>query len=274
MALYKGNKLLASTGAGASAYEQAVAGGYQGTEEEFNLFLASAEAKIEGALTAANKYTDEQIATIPTPDVSGQIGEHNSAEDAHPHIQGLIEELTKRLNAVANSDDETLDQLAELVAYIKENRELIESVTGIIVDDLVTDDPKKALSAAQGVALKGLIDALPAWAKEENKPTYTADEVGARADSWIPDSIIEQNVNNEEKFWVGTKAEYDAIAEKDQQTIYMVTDDIFGSYNVKVDDVEGLSEALEATKAYTDEKLAGITAGAAQVQILTWEAND
>ena len=28
-------------------------------------------------------YTDEKIAEIPTPDVSGQIAAHNSAEDAH-----------------------------------------------------------------------------------------------------------------------------------------------------------------------------------------------
>jgi oligoribonuclease (3'-5' exoribonuclease) len=37
--------------------------------------------------------------------------------------------LTERLNALANSDDTTLDQMAEVVAYIKDNRGLIESIT-------------------------------------------------------------------------------------------------------------------------------------------------
>lgn len=67
---------------------------------------------------------------------------------------------------MADSDDETLDQLSELVDYIKNNRELIEGVTtnkvsvSDIVDNLTTKVTNKPLSAAQGVVLKELIDAL------------------------------------------------------------------------------------------------------------------
>lgn len=39
------------------------------------------------------------------------------------------------------------------------------------------------------------------------------------------DSIIEQNKSNEQKFWVGTKAEYEAIRTKDSNTCYTITDD-------------------------------------------------
>lgn len=118
------------------------------------------------ALRESKSYTDQQIAAIPTPDVSGQIGAHNADAEAHPHIQAIIKELAERLNAVANSDDETLDQIAELVAYIKDNRTLIEQVTtgkvsvSDIVDNLATSASDKPLSAAQGVALKALIDAI------------------------------------------------------------------------------------------------------------------
>jgi hypothetical protein len=40
-----------------------------------------------------------------------------------------VETLEKRLNAVADSDDETLDQLSEIVDFIKNNMDPIEAVT-------------------------------------------------------------------------------------------------------------------------------------------------
>jgi hypothetical protein len=39
------------------------------------------------------------------------------------------------------------------------------------------------------------------------------------------DFIVEQNNGEEQKFWVGTKAEYDAIRTKDPNTQYTVTDE-------------------------------------------------
>ena len=94
------------------------------------------------------------------------VATHNTKDDAHNDIRLLITTLTKRLDALANSDDETLDQMAEVVAYIKANRDLIEQVTtgkvsvADIVNNLTTNVTDKPLSAAQGVALKALIDAI------------------------------------------------------------------------------------------------------------------
>ena len=103
-------------------------------------------------------------------DKSGTAGTvfsgHNVNPSAHNDIRLLITELTTRLDALANSDDDTLDQMAEIVAYIKANRDLIEQVTtgkvsvSEIVDNLTTNVSNKPLSAAQGVALKTLIDAI------------------------------------------------------------------------------------------------------------------
>lgn len=42
-----------------------------------------AKSVADTALTNAKKYTDQKIAAIPTPDVSGQIETHNTAENAH-----------------------------------------------------------------------------------------------------------------------------------------------------------------------------------------------
>ena len=110
-------------------------------------------------------YTITKDKTLAA-DGNGSVAEHNASSEAHADIRTLLSELTKRLNALADSDDTTLDQLSELVAYIKNNRGLIEQVTtgkvsvDAIVNDLTTNNSKKVLSAAQGVAIKALIDAL------------------------------------------------------------------------------------------------------------------
>ena len=149
------------------------------------------------ALKAAQEYTDKQIAAIPTPDVSGQINAHNTATDAHNDLRLLIVGLTERLNALANSDDTTLDQMAEVVAYIKDNRELIEQVTtgkvsvSDIVDNLTTNVSNKPLSAAQGVALKRLIDAViiptkvSAFDNDKGYLTEHQSLAGYAKESWV-----------------------------------------------------------------------------------------
>jgi hypothetical protein len=100
--------------------------------------------------------------------------------------------------------------MAEVVAYIKANKVLIESVTTTkvnvadIINNLTSNVTNKPLSAAQGVALKALIDAItvptkvsqltndagylksytetdptvPSWAKATSKPSYSKSEVG------------------------------------------------------------------------------------------------
>ncbi len=94
------------------------------------------------------------------------ISKHNTSTTSHTDIRDLITGLTNRLNALADSDDTTLDQLSEIVAYIKNNKSLIDSVTtskvnvSDIVDSLTSTATNKPLSAKQGEVLKGLIDTL------------------------------------------------------------------------------------------------------------------
>ncbi len=49
--------------------------------------------------------------------------------DISTDLQNQIRTLTTHLNAILDSDDTTLDQLSEIVAYIKSNKELIEAIT-------------------------------------------------------------------------------------------------------------------------------------------------
>lgn len=189
----------AGEGTGANAPVQSVNG------ETGDVILSAADV---GARPDTWTPTSEEVGARPitwTPtaaetgaDPSGTATEtvaaHNVDTEAHNDIRLAIEGLATRLNALANSDDTTLDQMAEVVEYIKANRTLIESITtskvsvSDIIDNLTTNISDQPLSAAQGVALKTLIDdlssnkldatAIADWAKASTKPAYTKSEVG------------------------------------------------------------------------------------------------
>lgn len=114
------------------------------------------------------------------------VGMHNANTSAHNDIRLLIAELGNRLNAVANSEDVNLDQLSEIVAYIKSNKSLIDTITtnkvnySDIINNLTTNVSNKPLSAAQGVELKALLDALTALVgtlPEETNATSLAEYI-------------------------------------------------------------------------------------------------
>lgn len=115
--------------------------------------------------TAQKTAIDNAVTTAGT-NADSKVSAHNTSSEAHNDIRLLIDGLTTRLNTLADSDDTTLDQMSEIVDYIKANKELIDSVTtskvnvADIIDNLTTNVANKPLSAAQGVVLKGLIDAL------------------------------------------------------------------------------------------------------------------
>lgn len=119
------------------------------------------------ALASAKGYTDTKVSGLAsTSSVNTSISTHNTSTTAHGDIRELITNLTTRLNALANSTDEDLDQMAEIVTYIKANKSLIDSITtskinvSDIVDNLTTSSTSKVLSAKQGVEIKKLIDTL------------------------------------------------------------------------------------------------------------------
>ena len=132
---------------------------------------------------AAHKpsYTASEVGADPSGTASDLVAVHNTGTDTHSDIRLLVQGLTDRLNALADSDDTTLDQLSEVVAYIKSNRDLIEAVTTAkvnvadIIDNLTTNVANKPLSASQGVVLKALIDAItiPEKLPNPNALTFT-----------------------------------------------------------------------------------------------------
>lgn len=111
-------------------------------------------------------YTASEVGADAFGTAESKVSEHNVATDAHNDIRLLIEGLTTRLNALADSDDTTLDQMSEVVAYIKSNKNLIDVITtskvnvSDIIDNLATNASNKPLSAAQGVILKTMIEEM------------------------------------------------------------------------------------------------------------------
>ncbi len=109
---------------------------------------------------------DKPVSTAQQNAIDSAVSNHDTSNASHHDIRNLISDLTARLNALADSDDTTLDQLSEIIAYIKNNKSLIDSITtskvsvSDIIDNLISKDTDKPLSAGQGKVLKELTDAL------------------------------------------------------------------------------------------------------------------
>lgn len=223
---------MASGADGKSAYAYAVEGGYTGTEEEFTEKLAEEIPTVDDTLTQSGQAADasvignrlsalsEEIVTTS----ESKVAAHNTGTDTHSDIRLLIQGLTDRLNALADSDDTTLDQLSEVVAYIKSNRSLIEAITtskvsvADIIDNLTTNVSNKPLSAAQGVALKALIDAIsiPDALPNPNALTFSGAVTGSYDGSEpVTINIPESGAGNMKKltFTGAVTGEYDGTTD-------------------------------------------------------------
>lgn len=138
---------------------------------ELTQSIQSTKTELQGNIDALEEKHDEDKTTLQNninkKADKTELTSHNTSGTAHNDIRLLIQELTTRLNALADSDDSTLDQMSEIVAYIEDNRDLIESITtskvsvSDIINNVTTNVANKPLSAAMGVHLKGLIDAIP-----------------------------------------------------------------------------------------------------------------
>ena len=139
--------------------------------------LYEATTSSKGITQLTDSVSSTSITTAATPNSvktaydkavssGNDVKTHNSSSTAHTDIRNLISALTTRLNTLADSDDTTLDQLSEIVAYIKNNKSLIDGITtskinvSDIIDNLTSSVTNKPLSAKQGKVLNDLITAL------------------------------------------------------------------------------------------------------------------
>ena len=128
-------------------------------------YTAAEVGALSDTYTPPNQ-TAQQVGADPAGTAASAVSQHNMDATSHNDLRLALKGLSDRINVVLDSDDATLDQMSEVVSYIKSNKSMIDAITtskvsvADIVNNLTTDISNKPLSAAQGVALKELIDAL------------------------------------------------------------------------------------------------------------------
>lgn len=209
------------------------------------------------ALDTAKSYTDTAVSSLAsTSEVYNSISTHNTSTDAHNDIRDLITGLTTRLNTLADSDDTTLDQMSEIVEYIKSNKSLIDSITtskvnvSDVINNLTTNVSNKPLSAAQGVVLKSLIDSLQ--------------------------TVVDGKANSEHTHAISDVIDLQTTLDEKVPTTRTIngkvlnTNITLSASDVGADTSGSASSALASAQTYTDNAVAQKT----QVQIITWEDTD
>ena len=198
-----------------------------------------------GKRTDVYKYVDDEIAKIPTPDVSAQIKAHNEDKTAHPDIRAKIPTKTSQLTNdsgfltqhqdISGKLDKTGDGSNVTAAFTKATTrtniatgEKLSVLFGKIAKwfaDLgslafkskvaksdLADDVQTSLGKADS-ALQSYTETdptVPAWAKAETKPSYTASEVGA-----LPNTTVIPTVPVTTNILKGNGSGGLAAAEKD-----------------------------------------------------------
>lgn len=234
-------------------------------------FLTEHQDLSDYALKSEVPKSASDVGADASGTAESKVSEHNISDTAHNDIRLLIQGLIERLNALANSDDETLDQMNEVVAYIKSNKSLIDAITtskvsvSDIIDNLTTNVSNKPLSAAQGVALKALIDAiavptklselendsgfltehqdLSGYATKDEIPK-TASDVGADASGTAESKVSAHNVSdtahNDIRLLVqGLTARLNVLADSDDTTLDQMSEVVAYIKNNKnlIDDI-------------------------------------
>ena len=120
-------------------------------------------------------------------------------------LKGYIDAI----NALLGSDNINLDSLQEIVDYIENNKDLIDSITTNkisytdIIDNLTSAIAGKPLSANQGKVLKDLVDALTTVVgnKANSSDVYTKSETYARTEvdtkMLVAGALIVDEYNND-----------------------------------------------------------------------------
>lgn len=250
-------------------------------------------------------YVNNAISQIPTPDVSLQISEHNMSSSAHNDVRLLIKDMSDKLNTFLNSDDKTLDELSEIVEYIKNNKSLIDSITtskvnvNDIINNLVTDDTNKPLSAAQGMVLNNskldkleltnVINKALKLAKESGEFDGT-DGVGIEKAEINADGVLVINYSNGMSKILGRvigepgKDGVSATHSWDGTVLTVTSASGSSSVDLKGEQGNDGKSPVKGVDYWTfddkaeiiDSVIAAIPADEekSQVQIITWEADD
>lgn len=115
-------------------------------------------------LAVAKKYTRDKIAEAAVGGVD------------------VTEYVNERVDEVIGGASGTFDTLGEIETAVKNKVDKVEG-KGLSTNDFTNADKTKLASAL--TSFTETDPTVPAWAKADNKPTYTASEVGALPDTTV-----------------------------------------------------------------------------------------
>lgn len=121
-----------------------------------------------GAEATSREQADNELdlSKVNYSDVINDLISTDTNKPLSAYQGKLLKGQIDAINLLLESDDTTLDELQEIVTYIKNNKSLIDNITinkvnySDIVDNLTSEISDKPLSAKQGKLLKDLYDAL------------------------------------------------------------------------------------------------------------------
>ena len=193
--------------------------------------------------------TAAQVGADSTGTATSAVSGHNANKDSHPDLRLEVSQIKQQLTEFLDIDNETLDQLSELIAAIVENRTDIAELTSgklnktDVINNLTTNSSDKALSAAQGVVIKALIDAIKVptrvselsndanYAKKSELPTVPTNVSAFTNDSGyltaVPSEYVTETELAAKKYLTSVPSEYvteTELAAKKYLTSYTETD--------------------------------------------------
>lgn len=190
---------------------------------------------------ASKTYVDEEIDKIPTPDVSAQIGAHNTSETAHPYIRSLIADYLstakgyadEKIAALIGTAPEILDTLGEIADAIVNNQEAVTAIDNAISQKLGKTEAQNLYVALQGYvaysqAEKNKLAGIQANAN--NFPDAPSDnkQYGRKNGAWSEVDAGTGNVKFYDLQWIAnaaesgscTQAQYDSLIEAINNNCY------------------------------------------------------
>ncbi|GIZ15274.1 hypothetical protein [Capnocytophaga catalasegens] len=175
-----------------------------------------------------------------------QIENHFSDNQAHKELFDIVKVQIDQIKTILNSDDTELDQLQEIVNYIKQNKQVLSTLTISNIAGLVEALADKANATHHHDDTYIKINALADWVKENNPPVVTWNDILRKPVSlsyetdlrlflrgdWHRDKTILWD--NNQTLIVNENSSYNASLKNEESDNYIVTFIKLGSGSISI----------------------------------------
>lgn len=232
-------------------------------------------------LTNAPNITEDDSGNIVIADESGNIIFKADANGMHTtsltlNGESVTDIIDDKVASLVDSAPDTLNTLNELASALGDDPNFATTVAteigkkvdkvdgkGLSTNDF-TNDYKNTLDNLGSMAFNEVDPTVPAWAKEETKPSYTAEEVGALSDSTVLADLTEdanhRTVTDAEKSTWNAKSDFSGDYNDLQNAPNIVED---GEGSLVISDPNGNvifrsdENGFETTQLITDTLIVG-----------------